>query len=141
MKVLYCRECSEYLMGGDGECHDCVCGWKQPVEVEDFQVHSDVVAERDQLVREMVRLSMALGLAPDKTRGIDAVMEAIDGLLNRVVQGSEDKRDADRYRWLKECNGGGIGIVAWHRDEEKEMVLTEGYADDAIDAARTGSNG
>lgn len=29
---LYCLVCSNYLMGGDGECHDCiVCGWKQPV--------------------------------------------------------------------------------------------------------------
>lgn len=44
--------------------------------------------------------------------------------------------DAARYRWLKECNGGSIGIVAWHRDEDKEMVLTERYADEAIDADR-----
>jgi hypothetical protein len=26
---LYCPECGEYLMAGDGECHDCSCGWKQ----------------------------------------------------------------------------------------------------------------
>ena len=32
MTRLYCPECSEYLEGGDGECHDCSCGWKQPVE-------------------------------------------------------------------------------------------------------------
>lgn len=47
------------------------------------------------------------------------------------------EQDAARYRWLKECNGGSIGIVAWHRDEDKEMILTESYADQAIDAART----
>lgn len=44
------------------------------------------------------------------------------------------RADAERYRWLKECNGGPIGIVAWHRDEEKEMVLVEQYANEAIDA-------
>ena len=32
MTRLYCPDCSEYLEGGDGECHDCSCGWKQPVE-------------------------------------------------------------------------------------------------------------
>jgi len=26
---LYCPECGAYLEGGDGECHDCACGWKQ----------------------------------------------------------------------------------------------------------------
>lgn len=32
MKLLYCPECQNYLEGGDGECHDCSCGWKQPCE-------------------------------------------------------------------------------------------------------------
>jgi len=31
LKKLYCDNCGNYLMGGDGECHDCHCGWKQPV--------------------------------------------------------------------------------------------------------------
>lgn len=35
MKCLYCGDCSNYLMGGDGECHDCHCGWKQPEDQED----------------------------------------------------------------------------------------------------------
>jgi hypothetical protein len=35
-RSLYCRECNNYLMSGDGECHDCVCGWKQPVELDSF---------------------------------------------------------------------------------------------------------
>ena len=30
MKYIYCDDCSNYLMGSDGECHDCSCGWKQP---------------------------------------------------------------------------------------------------------------
>lgn len=29
MKNPYCPECNNYLLGGDGECHDCSCGWKQ----------------------------------------------------------------------------------------------------------------
>lgn len=27
---LYCPDCGNYLMAGDGECHDCHCGWTQP---------------------------------------------------------------------------------------------------------------
>lgn len=46
-----------------------------------------------------------------------------------------DALDAARYRWLKGRNGGSIGIVAWHRDEEQEMVLVDEHADAAIDAA------
>lgn len=30
MQLLYCPDCNNYLMAGDGECHDCHCGWKQP---------------------------------------------------------------------------------------------------------------
>lgn len=29
---LYCGDCGDYLMAGDGECKDCHCGWKQPIE-------------------------------------------------------------------------------------------------------------
>lgn len=28
MSKLYCPECGEYLMAGDGECHDCRCGYR-----------------------------------------------------------------------------------------------------------------
>lgn len=37
---LYCPECSAYLMAGDGECHDCSCGWKQfvPAPKQRFKV-------------------------------------------------------------------------------------------------------
>ena len=30
MKKLYCPECGNYLEGGDGELHNCLCGCKQP---------------------------------------------------------------------------------------------------------------
>lgn len=32
MQRLYCPKCSNYLMGSDGECHDCPCGWRQDPE-------------------------------------------------------------------------------------------------------------
>lgn len=57
-------------------------------------------------------------------------------LAETRAQLEEAEKDAARYRWLKECNSGSIGIVAWHRDEEQEMVLVEDMADAAIDAAR-----
>ncbi|EIW6162754.1 hypothetical protein MF451_003751 [Salmonella enterica subsp. enterica serovar Saintpaul] len=27
---LYCPQCGNYLMGSDGNNHDCLCGWEQP---------------------------------------------------------------------------------------------------------------
>ncbi|MFK4132205.1 hypothetical protein ACI2KR_07920 [Pseudomonas luteola] len=34
MGLLYCPDCSAYLMAGDGKCHDCIsCGWKQEAEL------------------------------------------------------------------------------------------------------------
>lgn len=35
MEKLYCPECNNYLMAGDGHCHDCPCGWKQYVPSEE----------------------------------------------------------------------------------------------------------
>ena len=37
MNQLYCGACQNYLMGSDGECHDCSCGWKQPIESSDIE--------------------------------------------------------------------------------------------------------
>lgn len=45
------------------------------------------------------------------------------------------RKDAERYRWLKERNSGPIGIVAWHCDGEKEMVLMDSHADETISTA------
>lgn len=41
MQKLYCDNCSNYLMGGDGECHDCPCGWKQPIKSKKDHSMSD----------------------------------------------------------------------------------------------------
>ncbi|EOH1034833.1 hypothetical protein ACLMYS_003806 [Salmonella enterica] len=30
MTKLYCPQCNNYLMGSDGNNHDCLCGWEQP---------------------------------------------------------------------------------------------------------------
>lgn len=38
MQKLYCGDCNNYLMAGDGQCHDCPCGWKQEVEPEVVEV-------------------------------------------------------------------------------------------------------
>lgn len=80
----------------------------------------------------------------DPTGSIDEGDVNASRLLNeleKAIAGAEgvtsaaDAADAARYRWLKERNSGPIGIVAWHRDEEQEMVLVDQYADDAIDSA------
>ena len=44
MKKLYCPEYGNYLEG-DGDMHDCCCGWKQPEETESSEeVEFDVEA-------------------------------------------------------------------------------------------------
>ncbi len=35
MMRIYCPLCGNYLMAGDGECHDCHCGWRQEPEEDD----------------------------------------------------------------------------------------------------------
>lgn len=42
MGILYCPECNNYLMGGDGECHDCSCGWKQKREIPEDMFNNEL---------------------------------------------------------------------------------------------------
>lgn len=42
MGILYCPECSNYLMGGDGEYHDCSCGWKQKREIPENWINDEL---------------------------------------------------------------------------------------------------
>jgi hypothetical protein len=44
-------------------------------------------------------------------------------------------QDAFRYRWLRACNGGSIGITTFNTDPDLERALVEDEADAAIDAA------
>lgn len=52
MNRLYCPECSEYLEGGDGECHDYSCGWKQPAETFEDEA-STLQAAYDEICEEL----------------------------------------------------------------------------------------
>lgn len=76
-----------------------------------------------------------------RSMAANTMAECFEKAADGEAQQDADKVDAERYRWLKECNGGPIGIIAWHRDEEKEMILVESHADIAIDAARATAKG
>lgn len=67
MTRLYCPECSEYLEGGDGECHDCSCGWKQPVETFEEDVNTLKVAY-DELCEELEDSQRQLEVAAEFCR-------------------------------------------------------------------------
>lgn len=45
------------------------------------------------------------------------------------------RKDAERYRYLKACNGGSLVITQLSFDEDQERVLVEEEADQVIDAA------
>lgn len=51
MSQLYCGDCQNYLMGSDGQCHDCGCGWKQPVETYEKE-NTELEAEVARLQKE-----------------------------------------------------------------------------------------
>ena len=67
MTRLYCPECSEYLEGGDGECHDCSCGWKQPVETFEDEASTLKVAY-DELCEELKESQRQLDVAREFCR-------------------------------------------------------------------------
>ena len=67
MTRLYCPECSEYLEGGDGECHDCSCGWKQPVETFEDEASTLQVAY-DELCEELEDSQRQLEVAAEFCR-------------------------------------------------------------------------
>lgn len=61
MSRLYCPECGNYLEGGDGECHDCSCGWRQPHECECEQNN-----EPDALTFEQIEEAFPTGASCDE---------------------------------------------------------------------------
>lgn len=54
MKKLYCPECSAYLEGGDGECKDCHCGWKQPIDAVKTLTFEQLAAENAKLKQAII---------------------------------------------------------------------------------------
>lgn len=148
---------SEY----DAKCHasDVYFGsWKRTEEERD-EALSQLAALREELARkdkviedmlesngDMVQCLQSAEQSRHETHCVllDPEEPSIECTCSRKIEqrladadrrNAELEKDAARYQWLKECNGGSIGIVAWHQDEEKEMVLVEQYADEAIDAA------
>ena len=116
MTRLYCPECSEYLEGGDGECHDCSCGWKQPVgtfedeastlkvaydelceELKESQRQLDVAREFcRQYQIEIARLKVDLYSEKEKNRvqfeNSKLNMENIKNLLNEAYEDNSAKQ-------------------------------------------------
>ncbi|WP_244792733.1 MULTISPECIES: hypothetical protein [Caballeronia] len=91
------------------------------------------------LVQRLVR---ALNKAsPDNDLGA----KALDYLVRKGLAGSilrddksaeQDRIDAERYRHLRDCNGGSLIVVQLTGiGEDDQIVLTEKDADAAIDAA------
>ncbi|MFO3764076.1 hypothetical protein AAHD89_23005 [Providencia rettgeri] len=56
IKKLYCPECSAYLEGGDGECKDCHCGWKQPVSEEKQSTLEQLQEENAKLKQAIISI-------------------------------------------------------------------------------------
>lgn len=89
-------------------------------EIEELRLYvRDMEAARDAALRLNVERQPELG------RIADALCE----------YNESDAQDAARYRWLRACNGGSIGITTFSTDPNLERVLVETEADAAIDAA------
>lgn len=68
-----------------------------------------------------------------------AMLAAAPETWKVLPSSAEDARDAARYRWLRACNSGHIGILIFDIDPDMCNVVTEDDADTAIDAAMGGS--
>jgi hypothetical protein len=80
----------------------------------------------------LIELDNARMLARNALRG-PAVAQPV-AQTDRAL--TDDARDAERYRHLRECNGGSLIIVQiTGMGEDDQVVLTECDADTAIDAA------
>lgn len=103
MTRLYCPECSEYLEGGDGECHDCSCGWKQAVDDQCFSGELDALkAESAALQKENAELKEAIKKQSNAVNAFYAARSSED--KNRDVEIIRLRSlDADN-KGLKECN-------------------------------------
>ena len=88
MSRLYCPECSEYLEGGDGECHDCSCGWKQPVETFEDEANALQVAY-DELCEELEDSQRQLEVAAEFCRQYQIESKALS------VENKQLKADAE----------------------------------------------
>lgn len=83
MKSLYCRDCNNYLMGGDGECHDCPCGWKQD---PDEQEHDPEPAEQLERVKEFAATLVGLLRELHDNKGWDELSHSLDDVLEEAVE-------------------------------------------------------
>jgi hypothetical protein len=67
-------------------------------------------------------------------------LNAASALESLSLESQRLRVDAERYRHLRECNGGSLIIVhITGMGDDDQTVLTEGDADAAIDAARSQS--
>lgn len=82
MKLLYCRDCGSYLMAGDGECHDCHCGWKQPedppLELEDLLEERELIAISREWLEEV---SIIIANSSDASKPMMKLFTQVQELL------------------------------------------------------------
>lgn len=89
---LYCPKCNNYLMAGDGKCHDCPCGWMQSRDNENDEYWSaevsaleDNIAQLQGRNRELADYASDIEADYDRvTQERDALREEVDRLLTDV---------------------------------------------------------
>jgi hypothetical protein len=88
MKKLYCPECSAYLEGGDGECKDCNCGWKQPMEAEKKSTFEQLQEENAKLKQAII--SIYTNTEEITLNGEDGYYAVKQSFIDDVIDLTED---------------------------------------------------
>lgn len=88
MKKLYCPECSAYLEGGDGECNDCHCGWKQPMEKEKQSTLEQLQEENAKLKQAII--SIYTNTEEITLNGEDGYYAVKQEIIDDVIELAED---------------------------------------------------
>lgn len=132
MKKLYCPECGNYLEGGDGDMHDCCCGWKQPEEPE--CCHEDQSEEIEQLQAKNAELTSEVE-SYRKAWKIDDLTKELRQQLASAEEHNARLREAltasDSLLRDLPSSGGFYGLAVM---EANEQALSTQASREALDA-------
>lgn len=116
MTQLYCGDCQNYLMGSDGQCHDCSCGWNQPVETYEKE-NTELETEVARLQKENENLAHRLNNAQDS---------AIKALEENAAQAKRIAELEAATEYQDTCTDGGkCGAGGYCKDCIQEPTKDE----------------
>ena len=107
MSQLYCGDCQNYLMGSDGQCHDCGCGWKQPVETYEKE-NTELETEVARLQKENDELRLMINGSVLQIQAMQLQINAMkigQKVLDGSIQAQSISDSEWREKYMREVEG------------------------------------